>query len=61
MNKPPVIITGPPGAGKSSTARALAEIIGGEVIDTDLLIEESCGKKISDIFTDEGEPYFREL
>lgn len=60
MNKPPVIITGPPGAGKSSTARALAEIIGGEVIDTDLLIEESCGKKISDIFTDEGEPYFRE-
>ncbi len=55
-----MIITGPPGAGKSSTARALAEIIGGEVIDTDLLIEESCGKKISEIFTDEGEPYFRE-
>jgi shikimate kinase len=60
VNKPPVIITGPPGAGKSSTARALAEMIGGEVIDTDLLIEEACGKKISDIFTDEGEPYFRE-
>ena len=59
MNQP-VIITGPPGAGKSSTARALAEIINGEVIDTDLLIEEACGKKISEIFTDDGETYFRE-
>ena len=59
MNQP-VIITGPPGAGKSSTARALAEIINGEVIDTDLLIEEACGKKISEIFTDDGESYFRE-
>ena len=49
--KQTVIITGPPGAGKSSTARALAEIIQGEVIDTDLLIEEAAGKKISEIFT----------
>lgn len=56
-----VIITGPPGAGKSSTARALAEIIDGEVIDTDQLIEEASGKKISEIFTDDGEPHFREL
>ena len=57
--KQTVIITGPPGAGKSSTARALAEIIQGEVIDTDLLIEEAAGKKISEIFTDEGELHFR--
>ncbi|MFM7500231.1 MAG: shikimate kinase, partial [Actinomycetota bacterium] len=54
-----VIITGPPGAGKSSTARALAEMIGGEVLDTDQLIEEATGKKISEIFTDDGEQYFR--
>lgn len=60
MSNRPVIITGPPGAGKSSTARSLAEIINGEVIDTDLLVEEACGKKISEIFTDEGESYFRE-
>ena len=55
----PIIIMGPPGAGKSSTARALAELVGGEVIDTDLLIEESNGKRISDIFAEDGEPFFR--
>lgn len=60
MNQSSVIIMGPPGAGKSSTARALAEIVTGEVIDTDHLIEEATGRKISDIFTEEGEPYFRE-
>lgn len=56
----PVIIMGPPGAGKSSTARALAELIEGEVIDTDLLIEEANGKRIPDIFAEDGEPFFRE-
>ena len=60
MEKPPIIITGPPGAGKSSTARALAELVDGDVIDTDFLVEEACAKKISDIFTEDGEPYFRE-
>lgn len=55
-----VIIMGPPGAGKSSTARALAELISGEVIDTDLLVEEANGKRISDIFTEDGEQFFRE-
>ena len=60
MDKPPIIITGPPGAGKSSTARALAELVEGDVIDTDFLVEEACGKKISDIFTENGERYFRE-
>ena len=54
-----IIIMGPPGAGKSSTARALAELVGGEVIDTDLLIEEANGKRISDIFAEDGEPFFR--
>ena len=59
-NMPSVIIMGPPGAGKSSTARALAEIIEGEVIDTDQLIEEATGKRIPEIFTEDGEPYFRQ-
>ena len=59
-NQAPVIIMGPPGAGKSSTARVLAEMIRGEVIDTDQLIEEANGKRISEIFTDDGEPFFRE-
>lgn len=55
-----LVIMGPPGAGKSSTARVLADLLHGEVIDTDYLIEEACGKKIPDIFADDGEPYFRE-
>lgn len=59
MSENPIVIMGPPGAGKSSTARFLAEIIHGEVIDTDHLIEEACGKKISEIFTEDGESYFR--
>lgn len=55
-----IIIMGPPGAGKSSTARALAELVNGEVIDTDHMIEEANAKRISDIFTEDGEPFFRE-
>ena len=60
MDKLPIIITGPPGAGKSSTARALAELVEGDVIDTDFLVEDASGKKISEIFTEDGERYFRE-
>lgn len=59
-NHAPVIIMGPPGAGKSSTARMLAEMIHAEVIDTDQLIEEANAKRIAEIFTDDGEPFFRE-
>lgn len=59
MSTPPIIVMGPPGAGKSSTSRALAEILRGEVIDTDHLIEEACGKRISEIFTEDGEAFFR--
>lgn len=55
-----VIVMGPPGAGKSSTSRVLAEILRGEVVDTDYLVEEACGKKISEIFTEDGELFFRE-
>lgn len=59
MSTPPIIVMGPPGAGKSSTSRALAEILRGEVIDTDHLVEEECGKRISEIFTEDGEAFFR--
>jgi shikimate kinase len=53
------ILIGPPGAGKSSVARSLGKLINRPVLDTDLLVEERCGKSISDIFLEDGESFFR--
>nr|WP_269330366.1 shikimate kinase [Kineosporia babensis] len=52
---------GPPGAGKTTIAHALAERLGLAVRDTDEDIEASAGKTIADIFVEDGEPHFREL
>lgn len=49
------------GVGKSSTAAKLSKNIGYELIDTDKLIEERQGRKISEIFATDGEDYFRKL
>ena len=55
-----VILCGMMGAGKTTVGRALAEKSGRELVDTDGLIEEKYGK-ISDIFAEYGEEYFRRL
>ena len=49
------------GTGKSSVGRLVADQLHFEFLDTDELIESRAGKKISDIFTQNGEPTFREL
>jgi len=49
------------GVGKSSTGHLLAETLGFEFVDTDLLIEQKVGKTISEIFAQFGEPAFRDL
>ena len=59
MNR--ILLIGPPGAGKSTVARALAEDLGLKFIDTDKLIEKQTGKTITDIFVVDGETHFREL
>ena len=59
MNR--IRLIGPPGAGKSTVARALAEDLGLRFIDTDKLIEKQTGKTITDIFVVDGEPHFREI
>lgn len=59
--RPAVVLVGPPGAGKSTVGRALAERLGTGLHDTDAAIEAAVGKSISDIFVDDGEPAFREL
>jgi shikimate kinase len=58
---PQVILIGPPGAGKSSVGKALSQRLATDFADTDLLIEKQSGMKVSDIFLDKGELFFREL
>ncbi|MDX6355397.1 MAG: shikimate kinase [Streptomyces sp.] len=58
---PAVVLVGPPGAGKSTVGRIVAERLGVTYRDTDADIEHTAGKPIAEIFIDDGEPRFREL
>ncbi|RXK06448.1 shikimate kinase [Halarcobacter ebronensis] len=49
------------GVGKGTIARALVKASNYFAIDTDDLIESVENKKIKKIFSEEGEPYFRNL
>ena len=61
MKKENVILIGFMGCGKSTVGRKLAGAFGYEFLDTDDLIEAQQGKKISDIFAEEGEEAFRQM
>ena len=56
-----LVIIGFMGTGKSALGRALAGELGYEFIDADQMIEAEYGKKISQIFQEEGEAFFRGL
>jgi shikimate kinase len=58
---PVCVLVGPPGAGKTTTGQALAALLGVAFGDTDERIERIAGKRIADIFVDDGEPAFRAL
>ncbi len=58
---PVVVLVGPPGAGKSATARALAERLGTSARDTDADVEAATGSTIGDLFVEHGEDHFRSL
>lgn len=58
---PLVVLVGPMGSGKSTVGELLAQRLGVAYRDTDADIVAAQGREISDIFVDEGEPYFREL
>lgn len=55
-----VILIGPPGSGKSTVGRLLAERLGVPFADTDAEVEAAAGKSVGDIFIEDGEPAFRE-
>ena len=55
-----VFLVGPMGTGKSTTGRNLSEKLDFDFYDTDKLIEKVEGRKIKDIFEQDGEDYFRQ-
>lgn len=56
-----VILIGFMGCGKSSVGKELALELDVPFIDTDAMIEKQTGRKISAIFRESGEAYFRDL
>lgn len=56
-----VILIGFMGCGKSSVGKELAREMKISFLDTDAVIEAQTCRKISDIFRESGEEYFREL
>lgn len=59
--RPRAVLVGPPGSGKSTVGAALARRWGVALRDTDADVEASSGRRIADIFVDDGEATFREL
>lgn len=59
MNK--IYLVGYMGAGKTTTARRLAQRLGWEVADTDALFEEKYKISVNDFFNKYDEPLYRKL
>jgi shikimate kinase len=56
-----IVLIGAPGSGKSTVGIALAAHLQWPFVDTDALIEMKESKKITDLFVDNGEEYFRHV
>jgi len=56
-----IFLTGFMGSGKSTVGPILANTLGWNFFDLDRVIEEKTGKKIREIFEQDGEEYFRKL
>ena len=58
-SKPHLILVGLPGSGKSTVGQAVASETGRTFLDLDQEIERREGRSITQIFGENGEPYFR--
>lgn len=58
---PAAVLIGPPGSGKSTVGRLLADRLGLPFRDTDADVEAVTGKTVGDVFVEDGEEKFREL
>ena len=56
-----IFLLGLPGSGKTTLGKELSVVLGLDFVDLDLEIERAAGKKITEIFSERGENYFREL
>lgn len=56
-----IVLIGMPACGKSTIGYWLSKKIGYPLLDTDKYLEENENRIISDIFSNEGEEYFRNL
>lgn len=61
MNSDKLYLVGFMGAGKSTIARAVGRRIGWRVVDIDERIEARERRSVASIFSQSGEPYFRQL
>ncbi len=56
-----IYLYGPPGSGKSTIGRILAERLAMPFVDLDSMIENEAQADISTIFRQRGEVFFRDL
>ena len=59
--RPVAVLVGPPGAGKTTVGRMVAERLGVAFRDSDADVVQVTGKSIAEVFIDDGEERFREL
>jgi len=61
VSRPRAVLVGPPGAGKTTVGRLLAQAWQVPFRDTDADVEQTAGTSIAEIFFDQGEDAFRAL
>lgn len=53
-----IVLIGMPGCGKSTVGVVLAKVMGMEFCDTDIVIQQRCGKRLQEIINEEGNDTF---